>query len=691
MSHDKEIPNPEIMSPSKEPFRIKIENVAEAIVSTSPVGISVQTESVKPQLNIPYEPDYPQRLGFLDGQFDFIPAESPEDPDWLIGEVTESSFYDYKNNKPQDATPLGAAGVVLIRKDGQPIPCILIGIRGPLNRAYSEQLTLTAVAGMMDVKRQEDGLIEPLTDELIDDTFIREGEEEIGLDRKKIIEGGMKKIAYIKDLIKPHGELGLLVEVDQTVDELAQEAAKNTSKIDFAERFVEVEDPLAAIELIATQGDPIPPTHLLVGLAAGFNIAMKYYVYSKSQARDWVARMEKGASENALRNDQLIQKYWSERPLTARLGRWRADRNGNYENDITHTPNTEGYDPDYPNTQQGFDSEHKVLHRLGLIKENNQEETLPPPTFAINADFDGVLLDINTKKMDRKSRAENIVRLLQQGAIFGGNTGRAAEHAENEVLDKIEAIIDQRGMSRKYLDRIFVVCEKGGEVIRYEDGERQRFVRPDLAASENFNQVREDIVNLLNTDEELARFYFNDTDKRTMISLEKHKAPDDINPNQWQEAFTRLQQTKLVPLLKEMLRTRGLSGTLEVDPTTIATDIQTKEANKGHAAEIYHEYLLRILKEHNINVKNFEVRSIGDSASDFPSHARMDKLGYRSTFYAVGKNQLENVDTTGHEDKIIISSETHGDYYDQAAKRIFKEWANTPEKSSVTDHHATDS
>jgi hypothetical protein len=670
------IPGPEILSPSKEPLRIRIENVAEAIVATSTVGISVQTESVKPQLHIPFDPDYPQRLGFLDGKFDFQPAESPEDPDLLIGEVTESSFGDYKNNKKQDATPLGGAGVVLILKDEQK-PGILIGIRGPLNRSYSKQLTLTSVAGMMDVNRDEEtGLIPPLTDELIDNTFIREGEEEIGLDPKKIIVGGMKRIAFIEDLKKPHGELGLLVEVDQTVDELEKKVAQNTSKIDFAERFVEVEgDPLKAIEKIATEGDPIPPTHLLVGLAAGFNIAMKHYNYSESQARDWVARMEKGARENAQRNDLLIQEHWSERPLTAKLGRWRAGRDGVYKDDITHTPNTEGYDPDYPNTYQGFAPEYEVLHRLGLIKEN-EEKPLPRPTFAINAYFDGVLLDINTKKMEQPSIADNIVKLLQQGAIFGGEyRSGSAEHAEKEVLDKLEAIIDKRGISRKYLDRIFVVCEKGGVVIRYEDGERQRFVRPDLAASENFNQVRNGINNLLNTNEELARFNSNDSDKKTMVTFEKSKAPDGIDPEEWQKEF-KLQQEKLVPLLNEMLERNDLSNTLEVNPTTIATDIQTKEANKGHAAEIYHEYLLGILGKYGIKVENFEVRNIGDSASDFPLHTRMDELGYRSSFYAVGgDNQLMNVYTTGHEDKIIRSDRTNGDYYDQAAERIFQEWA----------------
>jgi hypothetical protein len=395
--------------------------------------------------------------------------------------------------------------------------------------------------------------------------------------------------------------------------------------------------------------------------------------------------MGEGASENSKRNDRLVKEYWDERPLTAELGRWRKGKDGD---DITHTPNTRSYDPDYPNTYQGFDSEYKVLYRLGLIKET-EESPLPSPTFAINADFDGVLLDINTKKMEQQSIAENIVTLIQQGAIFGGNTGRAAEHAEKEVLDKIETIIDQRGMSRKYLDRIFVVCEKGGVVIRYEDGERQRFVRPDLAASENFNKVRTDIDDLLRANAELAVFNFNDTDKRTMVTLEKPKAPDGIDPEKWQAEFTRLQQTKLVPLLNGVLEENNLSGTLEVDATTIATDIQDKtEANKGHAAEIYHEYLLGILKEHNIDVKNFEVRNIGDSASDFPSHTRMDKLGYRSTFFAVGgDDQLMKIDTRKHEGKIVRSGKVHGDYYDRAAGRILQEWANAPEGSG-TNHDA---
>ena len=317
---------PETVNPSKEPLRIKIENVAEGIVSTSPVGISVHTESVEPQLHIPYDPDYPQRVGFLHDKFYFEPAESLTDPDLLIGQVTESSFDSYKRNESQAATPLAAAGVVLTLTSKDKQPRILIGIRGFRNRAYSRQLTLTPVGGFMDVTRQKNDLIEPLTDELIDDTFIREAKEEVGLKPEKIV--GMRRIAIIDDLRKPHKDLGLIVEINQTAEELAEENARNTSTIDFSERFIEVEDPLAVIEKIATQGDPIPPTHLLIALAGGFNIAQKYYNYSESEARDWVARMEEGARANAKRNDLLVQAYWSERPLTAKLGRWRSDRDG---------------------------------------------------------------------------------------------------------------------------------------------------------------------------------------------------------------------------------------------------------------------------------------------------------------------------------------------------------------------------
>src|SRR5262245_1340650 len=79
-------------------------------------------------------------------------------------------------------------------------------------------------------------------------------------------------------------------------------------------------------------------------------------------------------------------------------------------------------------------------------------------------DLDGVITDPSNTTINEQAIG-HIHQLLEQGRYVAVNSGRSFEWVEQYLL----AAIERLGGADRF-DHLFIVCEKGGESIRWQDG-----------------------------------------------------------------------------------------------------------------------------------------------------------------------------------------------------------------------------
>lgn len=136
---------------------------------------------------------------------------------------------------------------------------------------------------------------------------------------------------------------------------------------------------------------------------------------------------------------------------------------------------------------------------------------------------------------------------------------------------------------------------------------------------------------------------FYDASKRTMISTEMKEINDNRFDGKINLETYRKDQIELVELFKKLLQDRGLSDNLEIDPTTIATDIQNRHVGKDFAVH----KALSWLSAKGLNITKFI--AVGDSYSDLAMAKELHDNGQHVEFVFVGNdNDREKIESAGH-------------------------------------------
>jgi len=225
-------------------------------------------------------------------------------------------------------------------------------------------------------------------------------------------------------------------------------------------------------------------------------------------------------------------------------------------------------------------------------------------------DLDGVITNPADSSVNDKV-IQYISNILSGGGYVAVNTGRSYVWVEQNFVRPLQ----DKDVSHAF-GRLYVVCEKGGESMLWQDGyfegQPSRFALSSQAyqiTKKAFSDHRSELTTM-----------FWDVTKRTMATIEK-VAKADLD--EFHE-----QQKHLAALLKQ--RTQDYK--VRVDATTIATDVESPDAGKRAGAELIYEWAGQ-----HVQAAANTFTCFGDSVSDYEMARYFAQRGARATFVFVGK------------------------------------------------------
>lgn len=234
-------------------------------------------------------------------------------------------------------------------------------------------------------------------------------------------------------------------------------------------------------------------------------------------------------------------------------------------------------------------------------------------------DVDGVLLDPLEKRITVPDLMPALAAALKRGAIIALNTGRSLDTLDEKVLPFLnQAIADEQITD----PRIFVAAEKGAVwSIRSPSGDFARFRNEEVSVPA---ELQTEVQALVRT--QFASTMFFDETKTAMISVEMRDHADH-------EKF-REEQHVLNEAFRDMLSKRNLTSRFRIDPTIIATDIESIELGKHEGIR----RLLSWLESQKIPCEKFF--AFGDSTSDLPMAEELKRREKNFEFVFVGDDRL---------------------------------------------------
>lgn len=235
-------------------------------------------------------------------------------------------------------------------------------------------------------------------------------------------------------------------------------------------------------------------------------------------------------------------------------------------------------------------------------------------------DVDGVITNPEKKRVTEPKILDEIRKRLKAEEPVALVTGRSIDFMQDRVIGPLRDKINDPSLLQNFL----AMGEKGGVWITYdESGNPQEHIDSEISVP---HDLQDQVKRLI--EDEFSDLMFYDETKKTMISTEMK---DRVSLQDYHGRQQVLNQK-----LKELVASHGSSDQMEVDPTTIATDIQNKHVGKDFAAR----RVLAWLKEKGIKPQNFV--AMGDSRSDVPMAREVHDQGFPVTFVFVGKEEDRN-------------------------------------------------
>lgn len=468
------------------------------------------------------------------------------------------------------------------------------------NASYAD-IPGASVAGMVDAKlSSDDGGRRPGTPDSINTDFLKAGimkeaAEELGLDQDDIEE--LRIVGLAQDHVKPHDEVLLLADSRLTASELREVSRlsnrnKNLDDADFDEKFFDIESSPRAIELLLTEVKcPLPPTHAAALVAAGYSLVMQES--GSEAAHAWRERLETSVRDNYEAMNAMVAAYYAKYPEALEQVPER------YWNKSVPMRNPDGYAPAYAPVEQGLPSFDDEMIRVGLLPETRRGVD-----HGYLFDVDGVITNPQEKRVTNESMLDEIIGRLQSGEPVCFNTGRSTSWVMERVVGPMMSKVEDKSL----FQNLIIVGEKGGtwttfdgEGVAHDDAVETISVPDSLK-----ERVRELIA------EKYSDAMFFDESKQTMLSVEMNDGYDIA-------AYT-IRQAEFVRDIQALLVETGTDKIYRIDPTTIATDVESPYVSKALGADRFMEFL----QYRELAVDSFE--AFGDSGSDA---AMADELARR--------------------------------------------------------------
>lgn len=437
------------------------------------------------------------------------------------------------------------------------------------------------------------GIVEPIDTQTIKEFAAEKAASETGEDPADIRRIRITGLAT--DNRRVHHEFLLYGELRHGASELLEEArrakqAKSQEKIDlvdFEEAFFFIPaTPEAITTLLTDIKCPLPDTHTDAFIAAGYTLLLE--TGDLEAARAWKDKMQIEVAKNYDEIDTIVRNYHSTHPEIAQQ---------NQGIDIN------AYDPSFIPELQGLPSLDDELERTHL--EEVIEKTVGSSYLF---DVDGVLTDIEERRVTREEMFDELIRRLEVSPI-GFNTGRSLEWVVANVLDPLKTHIQTNNKNPKMLANLFIAAESGGVWATIDKkGNVDKHIDEEL----NLPQDLADEARQLLMNKYAHAVSFLDP-KTTMLSPEKNVGYD-------QHLFDE-EKLQIKTDLEALVNAHGLSDRFKVDATTIAIDLRSVNSGKNVGARKFLEWL----SQKKISVKTFY--TFGDTESDIEMAEEMEKEG----------------------------------------------------------------
>lgn len=263
-------------------------------------------------------------------------------------------------------------------------------------------------------------------------------------------------------------------------------------------------------------------------------------------------------------------------------------------------------------------------------------------------DLDGVIVRPQDTVLDAIA-AKHMYTLLESGAYVAVNTGRSYEWVESNLLGALQKMagegLKDKTAENDIFDRLFIVCEKGGESSQRTRG---HFV-PQPSRFALVPTLYETVRHIYEENKAQLPTMLWDKTKLTMATIEKYPEAD---------LRTFGEERKLL-LSKLQAALKGQEA--KIDPTISATDVEHPQAGKHAGAELIYAWVASHKGAAHNNFICF-----GDSRSDYEMARYFAEQGAHATFVFVGDG---NTGFDEHEDVTLIRT---GSDYTEGTREYFK-------------------
>ncbi len=467
------------------------------------------------------------------------------------------------------------------------------------NAVYND-IPGASVAGLQNASLNGEDRM-PGTPDRVDSTSIKtnilkETGEELGLGSEDL--GEVRIVGLAHDKIKIHDEFLLLADSMLTADQIRMKSRdsnrnKNLPDADFEEKFIDIDGSADSIATLLTEVKcPLPPTHAAALVASGYSVVLQEQ--GKNAADAWKNRVEEGIRNNYRDIDQRVKAFYDKHPkaLMQVPERFWGKR--------PPARRTHAYDPAYAPEEQGLASFEDAMVESGLSPETRRHVDK-----AYLFDVDGVLSDPQEKRVTESELFNQVITRLQRGEPAGLNTGRSTEWLTERFITPLLERIKEKSILQNFV----AIGEKAGTWITFDkEGNMHHGKAKTIAIPEEVIEEAKELVKQKYQDS-----MFFDATKETMLSIEIHDGFDLDTFHQ--------RQRELAEDLAQLLERRGLGENYRIDPTNIATDVESPYVGKALGAERF----LQFLRDSDINPAEFE--TFGDSKSDFEMSDELERKG----------------------------------------------------------------
>lgn len=506
--------------------------------------------------------------------------------------------------------------------------------KAPGNRAFADVPGASA-GGMLDASsltpNRKLGTPDPIDTESVHTMIRREVREELGLEQLD----DLRIVGLASETVKPHHEfllMGSTSLTSQQVEESSQASERNKRlhPFDLAEKLFSIPAATSAIEaLLCDIKCPVPPTHAAAFVAAGYLMALEDH--GADAAAAWCNDLEERMTRHYASIDDTVRNFYAEHPSVANKVPER------YWGKPVPARNLNGYDASYAPSEQGLPSFEDEMVRTGLMPETRRHVSS-----AYLFDVDGVLTDPVEKRVTDDRVYTEIIDRLTSGKPVGLNTGRSIEWMMKNFVTPLIDRMDAQGLDRQYLANLIAIGEKGGAWMTFdEEGTQHMGVVDSISVPGTLQASVQELIKA-----KYPESMFFDTTKKTMISVEMRDGHDLSD-------FTA-RQGELVADLVGLLGTFPGGNDYQIDPTTIATDIESPHVGKALGTDRFLEFL----RVRGIVPTRFE--AYGDSASDLSMAEELVERGESVQFIYVGDPSKITADGVKYGVKIPSQPYTRG-------------------------------